>query len=502
MLFRSGLVVLGTGLFKPNISAIVGQLYGKDNEGARDGGYTLFYMGVNAGAFFGISLCGYIGEKVSWNLGFGLAGLFMILGAIQFWLSQGLFGAIGDKIDAAAKSARTNPQALEFVLGELRKLLPGRGEHKRMRDLFKEIFDWDHNDPKSMTYLYEVIRSTERMGDMPEFAQQAEKVRKDFSAKLADGRKAVDQLERKQGVTRPEIDAAKEAVKKLSAELEAELAKVEVKRQASIAEQKKRALKILSDAVAESINDRKQEGTEKLIVFLAEKLARKIKRVKPGAKPEPGAYTSAEAEKELTKRSNATAAAIKKILSRSKDIQVIPSADGKKNVQSLSCLSNGFCAHRDDKVHIHNEVILSSANEKSLVKALDDIKKLSGKEAALITSGINPVYDYAAHEKAHMEAIKEGRRLVEAAAESIAKDSEKWHVVTMQFVGQEDQCPMPMMMMMGGMQHPPMDAQMQNMMPNAQAHGQHGQQNQGNKPATVTLKVRATIALQSATPKN
>ena len=100
-----GLVVLGTGLFKPNISAIVGQLYGPDNEGQRDGGYTLFYMGVNAGAFFGISLCGYIGEKISWNLGFGLAGVFMILGAIQFWMSQGLFGSIGDKADAAAKAA-------------------------------------------------------------------------------------------------------------------------------------------------------------------------------------------------------------------------------------------------------------------------------------------------------------------------------------------------------------------------------------------------------------
>ncbi len=98
-----GLVVLGTGLFKPNISAIVGQLYNKDNENARDGGYTLFYMGVNAGAFYGILLCGYIGEKISWNLGFGLAGVFMILGAIQFWFSQGLFGAIGDKIDAAKK---------------------------------------------------------------------------------------------------------------------------------------------------------------------------------------------------------------------------------------------------------------------------------------------------------------------------------------------------------------------------------------------------------------
>ena len=99
-----GLVVLGTGLFKPNISAIVGQLYGPQNEGQRDGGYTLFYMGVNAGAFFGISLCGYIGEKISWHLGFGLAGVFMILGAIQFWLSQGLFGTIGDKIDAAKKA--------------------------------------------------------------------------------------------------------------------------------------------------------------------------------------------------------------------------------------------------------------------------------------------------------------------------------------------------------------------------------------------------------------
>lgn len=206
-----------------------------------------------------------------------------------------------DAYEAAAKNARTNPQALEFVLGELRKLLPGRGEHKRMRDLFREIFDWNHNDPKAMTYLYEVIRSTERMGDMPEFAAESEKVRKNFSAQLAAARKAVDTLERKPGITQPEIDVAKASVRKLSAELEAELAKVEVKRQTSIADQKKRALKILSDAVSESINDRTQEGTEKLIVFLAEKIARKVKRVKPGAKPEPGAYTSEDAEKELVK---------------------------------------------------------------------------------------------------------------------------------------------------------------------------------------------------------
>ena len=118
---------------------------------------------------------------------------------------------------------------------------------------------------------------------------------------VADARKAVDTLERKQGITQPEIDVAMASVRKLSAELEGELAKVEVKRQVSIADQKKRALKILSDAVSESINDRTQEGTEKLIVFLAEKLSRKIKRVKAGTTPEPGTYTSTEAEKELVK---------------------------------------------------------------------------------------------------------------------------------------------------------------------------------------------------------
>ncbi len=214
---------------------------------------------------------------------------------------EAVTGKAVDGYEAAVKTSRTNPAALEFALGELRKLLPGRGEHKRMRDLFQELFNWDRNDPKAMTYLYEVIRSTERMGDRPEFAQQSEAVRKDFSGRLADARKNVDQLERKNGVTRPEIDAAKEAVKKLSAELEAELAKVEARRQEAIAEEKLRALKILSDAVADSINDRRQEGAEKLIVFLAEKLARKVKRVKPGAKPEPGAYTSADAESELLK---------------------------------------------------------------------------------------------------------------------------------------------------------------------------------------------------------
>ena len=87
-------LILGNGLFKPNISSIVGQLY-SDRVDQKDGAYTIFYMGINAGAFLGILLCGYIGEKVGWSYGFGLAGVFMFFGMLQFYFAQGIFGKIG-----------------------------------------------------------------------------------------------------------------------------------------------------------------------------------------------------------------------------------------------------------------------------------------------------------------------------------------------------------------------------------------------------------------------
>lgn len=104
-----GLLVVGNGFFKPNISSIVGQLY-KDGDKRKDGGYTIFYMGINAGAFLGILLCGYIGEKVGWHLGFGLAGIFMFLGMLQFWFAQKIFGSIGlsPKMIAAEKPLATS----------------------------------------------------------------------------------------------------------------------------------------------------------------------------------------------------------------------------------------------------------------------------------------------------------------------------------------------------------------------------------------------------------
>lgn len=90
-----GLLVIGTGFFKPNMTSIISEMY-KDLPEKKDGAYTIFYMGVNAGAFFGMLLCGYLAERVGWSWGFGLAGIFMLLGTLQFWLSKPLFGNIGE----------------------------------------------------------------------------------------------------------------------------------------------------------------------------------------------------------------------------------------------------------------------------------------------------------------------------------------------------------------------------------------------------------------------
>ena len=90
------LLILGNGFFKPNMTSIISKMYeGQDDK--KDGAYNIFYMGVNAGAFIGIMLCGWVGEKIGWSCGFGLAGIFMLLGMLQFYFAQPLFGDIGSK---------------------------------------------------------------------------------------------------------------------------------------------------------------------------------------------------------------------------------------------------------------------------------------------------------------------------------------------------------------------------------------------------------------------
>jgi POT family proton-dependent oligopeptide transporter len=88
------LIVLGTGLLKPNISAIVGELY-PEGGARRDAGFSIFYMGINIGALLAPLITGYLGEKVGWHYGFGAAGLGMILGLIQYRLTHKWLGPLG-----------------------------------------------------------------------------------------------------------------------------------------------------------------------------------------------------------------------------------------------------------------------------------------------------------------------------------------------------------------------------------------------------------------------
>ena len=85
--FALALITLGVGFLKPNISAIVGRLYG-ENDNRRDAGYTIYYMGINTGAFMAILLCGWLGESFGWNYGFGAAGIGMLIGLGSFLYGQ------------------------------------------------------------------------------------------------------------------------------------------------------------------------------------------------------------------------------------------------------------------------------------------------------------------------------------------------------------------------------------------------------------------------------
>src|SRR4029079_6350037 len=78
-------IVLGTGLLKPNISAIVGDLY-PEGGGRRDAGFSIFYMGINSGSFLGQIVTGFLGEKFGWHWGFGAAGVGMLIGCVWFYI--------------------------------------------------------------------------------------------------------------------------------------------------------------------------------------------------------------------------------------------------------------------------------------------------------------------------------------------------------------------------------------------------------------------------------
>jgi len=99
------LIIMGVGFLKGNISAIVGQLYAKTDV-RRDSGFTYFYVGINAGAFFGALYAGYLGETYGWQYGFGLAGIGMLAGLVVFVLGKPLLKGAGEPPDLALLKAK------------------------------------------------------------------------------------------------------------------------------------------------------------------------------------------------------------------------------------------------------------------------------------------------------------------------------------------------------------------------------------------------------------
>jgi POT family proton-dependent oligopeptide transporter len=118
--FFAGMAFLisGNGFFKPNISTMVGKLY-RPGDARRDGAFSIFYMGVNLGAAIGGLICGYIGQKINWHYGFGLAGIFMILGLITFIFGQKSLGEIGLVPKETSGKPVGNQKQLMILIGSL-----------------------------------------------------------------------------------------------------------------------------------------------------------------------------------------------------------------------------------------------------------------------------------------------------------------------------------------------------------------------------------------------
>ncbi|MDG1112440.1 MAG: peptide MFS transporter [Pseudomonadales bacterium] len=105
-------IIVGVGFLKANISTIVGGLYG-EGDPRRDGGFTIFYMGINLGAFVATLLCAYLGETYGWRYGFGLAGIGMVIGLLTFLLGSKYLAGLGLSPAPAALAARRFGISLE-----------------------------------------------------------------------------------------------------------------------------------------------------------------------------------------------------------------------------------------------------------------------------------------------------------------------------------------------------------------------------------------------------
>lgn len=115
------LVAAGTGLLKPNVSAIVGSLY-SEGDARRDAGFSIFYMGINIGAFIAPFVCGYLGQNIAWHYGFAAAGVGMVLGLIQYVAGGKRLGNAGHKLNQP-RHATSNKNIDPLTIDEKKRLL-------------------------------------------------------------------------------------------------------------------------------------------------------------------------------------------------------------------------------------------------------------------------------------------------------------------------------------------------------------------------------------------
>jgi POT family proton-dependent oligopeptide transporter len=124
------LIVIGTGLLKPNVSTLVGSLY-PQGDARRDGGFSIFYMGINVGALIGPLVAGYLAQKVNWHIGFASAGVGMALGLVQLALGKRYLRAAIERTALATAALAGSPAGDET---------PATGRFTFTRDEWKRLF--------------------------------------------------------------------------------------------------------------------------------------------------------------------------------------------------------------------------------------------------------------------------------------------------------------------------------------------------------------------------
>jgi POT family proton-dependent oligopeptide transporter len=142
-----GILIIGNGFFKPNISTMVGKLY-DNNDPRKDGGFTIFYMGINLGAFISPLVAGKLGEQIAWQYGFLAAGIGMLIGTSWFLLRSHTLGRIGMPPSSLPESIRLAVKdwisVMAYVIGSVALVLA-------------VLFGWTAIDPGIRTWMIRIL---------------------------------------------------------------------------------------------------------------------------------------------------------------------------------------------------------------------------------------------------------------------------------------------------------------------------------------------------------